>query len=230
MQAATRKRILIEVILDTSDPWSYVGKRRLDEVICASKDVYDVQVRVLPCVLDASLPSAEAIRWLNRLPREPGHFSEDLWRCARKVSLTSSNFRNNNIARRANTVQSHALLRYTERVSSLATQSKLLDLIFNSFLGNGPYPHEETLVVLAKSVGLEPDAARSYMQSRQAHTAIRKESNEYVERGVKQLPFFVMNGKAIMAGFVRKEQLLECFEKCPCQPPQDKILDPSSTL
>ena len=47
-----RKCILVEVILDTSDPWSYVGVQRLHEAARRYADRFDVQVRALPCVLD----------------------------------------------------------------------------------------------------------------------------------------------------------------------------------
>ena len=165
------------------------------------------------------------MRWLRRLPTEPQRFTSELVRCARKVGLSGAKFRNNNVARRVNTTQSHALLRYAERVASLATQSELLGLIFNSFLGDGPFPNESALLKHAAAVGLDVDAARSYMQCREANTTVRMESDDYIKRGVKQLPFLVMNGKAILAGFCKHEVIEECFEKCPMQPPLGKVLD-----
>ena len=272
------KRVLVEVILDVSDPWSYVAWRRLEDTIRMVQSRrahgaelrpggpgsrgsgggygsrrsgglgvfgdfgdfgggkerkkglplgprFDVQTRVLPCVLDPTLPAPDAMRWLRRLPTEPQRFTGELMRCARKVGLAGAKFRNNNVARRANTTQSHALLRYAERVASLATQAELLGRIFNSFLGDGPFPNEKALLEHAVAVGLDADAARAYMQSREANEAVRAESEDYIKRGVKQLPFLVMNGKAILAGFCKREVIEECFEKCPTQPPPEKVLD-----
>ena len=144
------------------------------------------------------------------------------------MGLTGPKFRNNNIARRANTTQSHALLRYTERVASLATQVKLLNLVFNSFLGDGPFPNAKSLLEHAAAVGLDGSAAQAYIESQEASAAMRIESADYIKRGVKQLPFFVMNGKAILAGFCEHEVIRDCFEKCPNQPPREKRMDSSS--
>ncbi len=275
--AAPRKRVLVEVICDLSDPWSYVGKRRLDQVVAqlrrdetahtahaaaaaagsdddnntAAAPAFDVQVRLLPLLLHPDHPPAADLKWRppGVRPLPPETFSPDLWRCAQQVGLGTTQLRSTKLSRRASTVQAHALLRYAEsaelaRVPQptfqfarekarhaqgdtdvtaaqrrqrrlLATQSRLGDLLFNCFLGDGDYPDAKTLAKLAQQVGLDPEAAMRYLESREAEAAIRAESNAYLARGVRELPFFVCNGKALFAGFQAPQVIRQALELCP---------------
>ena len=45
--------------------------------------------------------------------------------------------------------------------------------------------------------------------------SVRVEAARYAKRGVKQLPFFVLNGKAVFAGCQDFETILDAFEICP---------------
>ena len=256
--AAPRKRVLVEVICDLSDPWSYVGKRRLDQVVAQlSRDdddaasAFDVQVRLLPLLLHPDFaPAADlACRLPCARPPPPEAFSPDLWRCAQRVGLSTQQLSSTKLSRRASTVQAHALLRYAESAELarvprttfqfarekshqaqgdtdatavqrrqrrlLATQSRLGDMLFNCFLGDGEHPNLKTLVKLAQEVGLDPEAAARYLESREAEAAVRAESDSYLARGVRELPFFVCNGKALFAGFQSPQVIRQAFEMCP---------------
>ena len=214
-----RKQILIEMIGDLSCPWCWVAKRRLDQVLASSDcaSLYNVQVRNLPFLLNPSLPPAEELKCLHFPPTKPENFSPELLRCALRVGLGSTtNFRANNLARCASTVQAHCLLKFAEQqTDDLGIQYMLVERLFNSFLGNGTYPTIENMLKYVKEVGLNVEQARMFLESREEEGNLRVESLQYANRGVRQLPFFILNGKAMFAGYQDHTIIMQAMKICP---------------
>jgi predicted DsbA family dithiol-disulfide isomerase len=212
-----RKAVLVEMIGDFSSPWCWVGKRRLDNFIRTSrcKRRFDVQVRSLPFLLDPSLLPAEELKCLRCPPSTPSPFSNELLRTATKVGFDLSDFRQANLARLASTVQGHCLLKYAEMELGLAAQNELAEMLYSSFLGTGSYPTLDLLIEYAKRVGMDATKTRMFLETRREEILVRVEAEQYAKRGVKQLPFFVLNGKAVFAGCQDFETILDAFEICP---------------
>lgn len=214
-----RKVILVEMIGDFSSPWCWVGKRRLENVISTQRcsQLFDVQIRNLPFLLNPSLRPAEELKCLKCPPCTPSAspFSNELLRAAVKVGFDRSDFRQENMARRASTIQGHCLLKFAEMELGLDAQNDLAELLYASFLGAGSYPTLNQLIKYGKIVGLDPVKVKLFLETREEEMSVRVEAARYAKRGVKQLPFFVLNGKAVFAGCQDFETILDAFEICP---------------
>jgi predicted DsbA family dithiol-disulfide isomerase len=219
-----RKSILVEMIGDFSSGWCWVAKRRLEKVLSLSEvqEKYDVIVRHLPYLLNSSLPEAEELETMSAgtKPIVPQPFSQELYRIARRMGFKDiGNFRSNNLARSASTLQSHCLLKYCEMVQPYnfsENQLELAEAIYNSFLGNGTYPTLRNLSKMAEEhCGFDSKDVLLFLEQRSEEMLVRKEVYEYNKLGVKQLPFFVLNGKAVFAGCQEEEIMIKALEICP---------------
>jgi len=213
-----RKPILIEIIGDLSCPWCYVSKRRLDLVLASNEcqKRYNIRVRSLPLLLNPEYPPAEELKCLQFPPPKPSNFSPEILRIALRVGLGSTNFRANNLARRASTVQGHCLLKFAEmETDNLLIQHMLSERLYNSFLGDGEYPTLPNIIKLARQVGLDASKAKLFLESREEEANVRMESLQYLKQGVQQLPFFILNGKALFAGCQDHKTIMQAFEVAP---------------
>ena len=218
-----KKNVHIEIIADFSSGWCWVALRRLNAVIHqpSVQLKYNITVRHLPYLLNPSAPEAEELMTMSSStkPPVPSSFSTELYQMAARVQLGNTvQFRSNNLARSASTVQSHCLLKYCEMMlpNDLSMQLKLADEIYNSFLGNGKYPTLQNLSKIAEThCNFEQKKVLQFLETRDEEIQVRKEVYQYMKLGVKQLPFFVLNGKALFAGCQDPQMMQKALEVCP---------------
>ena len=217
MSVPRKKHVYVEMIGDFSSPCSWCGKRQLEKVVLSNEcqEQYTIQVRHLPFVCNPSLPEAEELQTMTP-PNLPPPFPPQVLRSALRVGLGNTVFRANNLARSASTLQSHCLLKFCEQTEpNLKIQSLLADLLYSSFLGNGNYPTMTNIVEHARAVGLDATQARLFLESREEEGLVRSEVDQYAKLGVQQLPFFILNGKAMFAGCQEHAVIMRALEECP---------------
>ena len=81
------------------------------------------------------------------------------------------------------------------------------------FLDGKNIDDEETLIQLAKSIGITEDEAKNALQSDELGYLVKQDMQLAAQLGINAVPFFVINDKYGISGAQQPELFLEALEK-----------------
>ena len=81
------------------------------------------------------------------------------------------------------------------------------------FLDGKNIDDEETLIQLAKSIGITEDEAKNALQSDELGYLVKQDMQIASQLGINAVPFFVINDKYGISGAQQPELFLEALEK-----------------
>jgi predicted DsbA family dithiol-disulfide isomerase len=199
-------RLQIEVVFDLVCPWCYLGTRRLRRALRSRPDVVaDLLWR--PFLLNPDIPPAGLPRQ-EFLTRKFGGEER-----ARRLHATIAElgaaegvpFRFERIRRMPSSLDAHRLVRFAAR-EGLA--EPLVEALFHAHFAEGAdIGHADTLACLAARVGLEPAAARRFLDSGAEADAVHAENLRAHRLGINGVPSFVVGGRHAIAGAQEPEVL-----------------------
>ena len=199
-------RLQIEVVFDLVCPWCYLGTRRLRRALRSRPDVVaDLLWR--PFLLNPDIPPAGLPRQ-EFLTRKFGGEER-----ARRLHATIAElgaaegvpFRFERIRRMPSSLDAHRLVRFAAR-EGLA--EPLVEALFHAHFAEGAdIGHADTLARLAARVGLEPAAARRFLDSGAEADAVHAENLRVHRLGINGVPSFVVAGRHAIAGAQEPEVL-----------------------
>lgn len=199
-------RLQIEVVFDLVCPWCYLGTRRLRRALRSRPDVVaDLLWR--PFLLNPDIPPAGLPRQ-EFLTRKFGGEER-----ARRLHATIAElgaaegvpFRFERIRRMPSSLDAHRLVRFAAR-EGLA--EPLVEALFHAHFAEGAdIGHADTLARLAARVGLEPAAARRFLDSGAEADAVHAENLRAHRLGINGVPSFVVGGRHAIAGAQEPEVL-----------------------
>lgn len=189
----------IDVYADIACPWCYLGRARLKRAL-ADRPGLDVSLNWRPFQLQPDLPS-DGKNFRSVLEKKFGQWNrveqmfERLERLGDEEGLT---FDFDAIEAAPNTKDAHRLILWTQeqdRGDELATR------LFRAYFSEGRNVSvREVLVECAADVGLDPDEARSLLESDRYAQAVRDSQRKAQRRGVTGVPCYVFDDQHAVTG------------------------------
>lgn len=111
----------------------------------------------------------------------------------------------------ANSYKAHLLIQLS-KTKNLANEME--EALFEAqFLDGKKIDDEETLIQLAKSIGITEDEAKNALQSDELGYLVKQDMQLAAQLGINAVPFFVINDKYGISGAQQPELFLEALEK-----------------
>lgn len=111
----------------------------------------------------------------------------------------------------ANSNKAHLLIQLS-KTKNLANEME--EALFEAqFLDGKNIDDEETLIQLAKSIGITEDEAKNALQSDELGYLVKQDMQLAAQLGINAVPFFVINDKYGISGAQQPELFLEALEK-----------------
>jgi predicted DsbA family dithiol-disulfide isomerase len=201
----------IDVVADTTCPWCFIGKRRLERAL-ASRPQRDVEIAWRPYFLNPDVPAEGADR-AEYVARRLGGGE----RAARLFSAVAEvgagediAFRFDRIARMPNTLQSHRLIHYADETG---LQGAVVEALYRSyFLAGRDIGDMEVLADIAAEAGLARDDALAYLRSGADSETIVAADEKARTLGVAGVPCFIIDRRYAVSGAQLPEVFHQVFE------------------
>jgi predicted DsbA family dithiol-disulfide isomerase len=202
----------VEIWSDVVCPWCYIGKRRFETALGRFDHRGEVEVEYRSFELN---PTAE--------PQEQGNLEEAL---ARKYGLSRDQARAMNarveeaaageglqyrldITKRGNTFEAHRLIHLAAMLGLQAAMKERLMAAY--FIEGLPIGDRDTLVELAREVGIDPQRTLRMLDSEEFADVVRADEREATELGITGVPFFVINRRYGVSGAQPPELMLKAL-------------------
>lgn len=204
------EKIKVDIVSDVACPWCYVGKRRLEAALKEWKGA-PVEIEWHPFQLDPSIP-AEGLNRTAYLTNKFGDLERVQEMTDRLVEAGADegitfNFGDKWLA--VNTLPLHQLL-------LIAGQEGFKDALKERFLKayfdeNLPLNDTAVLQEIMNEFGWEAEKTTRILNDDSISYAVKQEIAHYQQRGVKGVPFFIINDKYAISGAQPKSVFLEAF-------------------
>ena len=200
----------IQVWSDVICPWCYLGKRRLEMAL--SEFPAEVKVTYRAYQLDPSpvpqgLPIKEALAAKFGGPARADQMFDHVTSVAAADGLTLDFDR----AIAANTFDAHRLIAWA---TAQDRQADMLDTLQRAHFQDGAdVGSRPALASVAAGIGLDRDAALTYLESDAGTGAVNADLNEARELGITSVPTFVVDGKYAIQGAQETATLVAALEE-----------------
>ena len=199
----------IEIISDVSCPWCIIGYQSLNSALIELDLQDSVVITWKPFELNANMPVegqeiSEHIQQKYCATPEQSAANRANIKARGKAVDYEFNFADD--GRIYNTFDAHRLIHWANKFG-LQTKLKLalFDLYFQQ-QGN-PSDHQ-SLVEVAKGIGLDPIKAGEVLESGQFTNEVRADMNTAQQQGIHSVPSFIFNNKLLVTGGHPKETFI----------------------
>ena len=207
----------IDVFSDTVCPWCRIGKRHL-ELALADWTGEPVTVRYRSFFLDPTIPAEGrdfkahmTAKGGGRIPLE--QFFDTPRQRGAAVGLT---FNFEDIEKSPNTMLSHRLAYLTPE----ARRGEMLDALYAAYFEHGrDIGDMETLIDIAREVGLDGDSVRSALAGNAAADAVLADMDFARQAGISGVPFFIFNNKYAFSGAQPPEMIRRVMDQVAAEMP-----------
>lgn len=202
MAARVTKTVTIDVVSDAICPWCFVGKRRMEKALAATRELgLAVTVRWHPFFLDPGLPDAGTDK-LSRYREKFGEarMAQMLPYMARTGAADGIKFSYG--GKIANTMNAHRIAELAYSRGGAALQNAVMEAMFKFYFeeeGNlGDLPALTDVVVAAGMERKEVDALlKCDALKAEVLTQVR---TLQARHGITGVPFFIVDGKYKLSG------------------------------
>jgi predicted DsbA family dithiol-disulfide isomerase len=204
--------VRIDVVSDVVCPWCFIGKRRLENAIALNPDI-PVEVHWRPYFLNDWIPREGISReqYLTTKFGSPERYKGIAKRVAAAASAEGLTYAMDKISRQPNTLDSHRLIRWAEKIGKAAEmKQRLMDLYFTE---GADLTDRAVLVRAAADVGLDADTIREALASEQDVAEIEREALSAKEARIEGVPCFILGGKFAVSGAQAPEYLAEAIAR-----------------
>ena len=202
----------VDVIADLACPWSYLGKKRLDDALAAVHGPsivtwYPYQVN--PDMPAAGMPFEEYLASKFGKPAALQPALEELESTGKNEGI---DFRFDLITHVPNTLDAHRLMSLAES-QSLDT-SYLADRILNAFFSTGQdISNREVLAEIGAEAGLGHNEVLTTLEDDRSRNIVLAQEAQVRQSGVTGVPDFLVNKRLFVVGAQRTEQLVNVFDR-----------------
>lgn len=227
----TKAKINVDIVSDVVCPWCYVGKRHLDIAIGRMPDV-DFDVRWRPFQLNPQMPKEGMgrVEYMAKKFGEGGptkNFYDDLENVGKSLDI---DFQFEKIEFAPNTLDAHRLIHWAsggdsggEENSKSGAQTTLATRLFEVYFEEGgDVGNRETLVDVAKSLGMNGDLVNELLGSERDVEAINEQVAVAGKMGITGVPCFIIENKFAVMGAQKPDALIEAFESALSDSHEDK--------
>ena len=211
-ETASTATLKVDVIADLVCPWSYLGKRRLDEAL--TRVLGPVLVSWYPFQLNPDMPTGgmdfdEYLRtkFGEREMVEPG--LQRLEAIGRDAGI---DFRFDRIRRVPNTLDAHRLMKLAEERGADAT--RLAESILQAFFTEGrDVSDRDVLAALGARAGLTVAEINRGLEDDLSRQIVLSQEAQVREGGVSGVPDFLINKRLFVMGAQSTETLVGVFDR-----------------
>ena len=202
----------VEIYSDVACPWCYVGKARFERAVVAFAGE-PVEVVYRPYQLDPSAPH-QAVPMMDYLSRRFGArargMADNMIATAQREGLVMDYDRGLSV----NTFDAHRLMRLAETEYGVSVQHALGEALFKAHFSEGRDVGDvDTLVDLAKEVGVDAERARRYLTSGEGTSEVQRDIAEARGLGITAVPTFVFDEKYAIQGAQPTSVFLQALEQ-----------------
>ena len=202
----------VDVIADFVCPWSFLGKRRLDEALAAVRGPSHVTwhpFQVNPAMPEQGEPFDDYLRSKFGDPENLRQGMEALIQSGVREGI---NFRFERIERVPSTVNAHLLMALGQEQE--CNTGVLADLIFHAFFERGQdISNADVLVRLGETVGLDARQIREELDSERLRLAVQANEARARQHGVNGVPDFLINQRLFVIGAQSTSDLVRIFDR-----------------
>jgi predicted DsbA family dithiol-disulfide isomerase len=202
----------IDVYSDVVCPWCYIGKRRLEQALDATRGRGEALVAWCPFQLNPTMPKAGMDRrvYLEAKFGGPGEMKAIQERVAAVGAGVGIDFMFDRIERTPNTFDAHRLIWFAGQHHR---QDEMVDALFQAYFAEGlNIGQAETLVALADRAGLDADNVGRLLRTDEGVEAVRQEESRGHRLGIRGVPYFVLNGGTALSGAQPVETFVSVIE------------------
>ena len=182
-------------------PWCYVGTRRFERAV--EETGIDVDVVYRSFELDPNVPPGEGPPLTEYLARKFGDLSRVQAAHARLTSAGAElgiDFQWSQM-HRSNTFDAHRLLAWALHTSGADAQRALKHALLRAYFTDGrEVADHDVLADLAAEVGLDRDAAASFLAGDVEAEFVRAERDDAFGNGINAVPTFILEGQWMLQG------------------------------
>jgi len=206
-----KARLVIEVVHDLVCPWCYLGVQRLLRTLRRRPDIaYDLVWH--PFLLNPDMPRVGMAR-SDYVVRKFGgeERARRLYHSITEIGQGEGlTFRFERIRRTPSSVDAHRLVRFAARHER--ADDMVMALFAAHFSEGLDIGDIDVLTALAASMGLEPGAARDFLDRDTEFAAVQAENLRAHRLGINGVPCFVLGGRHAIAGAQESEVIARLLD------------------
>ena len=202
----------VDVIADLACPWSFLGKKRLDDALAAVHGPsvvtwYPFQIN--PAMPEKGIPLEE---YIARRFGDPAKLQPAIDELVRTGKEQGIDFHFDRIRRVPNTLNAHRLMNMAEQHG--ANTSVLAEMILNGFFSEGlDISDHDVLAGLGATVGLGNNEVRTTLSDLRSKDIVLSQEAQVRQSGVTGVPDFLINKRLFVMGAQRTENLVNVFDR-----------------
>ncbi|GAB1357873.1 DsbA family oxidoreductase [Cloacibacterium normanense] len=204
----------INIWSDVRCPFCFVGKKKFEKALEKFPHAEKLEITWHSFQLDPQLitqPDVNPYEYFAKVKGitvERAKAMHEGAAMAGKEAGIDFNFDNSKVA---NSYKAHLLIQLS-KTKNLANEME--EALFEAqFLDGKNIDDEETLIQLAKSIGITEDEAKNSLQSDELGYLVKQDMQLAAQLGINAVPFFVINDKYGISGAQQPELFLEALEK-----------------
>jgi predicted DsbA family dithiol-disulfide isomerase len=191
----------IDFVSDISCPWCAIGLKSLEQALERVAGEIEVDIHFQPFELNPGMgPEGQDIaehitEKYGSTPAQQEQSREMIRQRGEDVGFT---FNMSKRGRIYNTFDAHRLLHWAEgQGQQRALKEKLLEAYFTQ--GDDPSSHD-VLVRVAGEAGLDPEQARTVLESNAYADEVRQQEYNWQRAGIRSVPAIVINERHLISG------------------------------
>ncbi|RMF12424.1 MAG: DsbA family oxidoreductase [Alphaproteobacteria bacterium] len=206
----------IDVISDTICPWCFIGKRRLEEALSARPGL-DVEIVWRPYELNPDMPAQGMDRREYMAMKFGG--AEGAAKAYEPVRVAGQSvgisFAFEKMEKVPSTIKSHCLIHWAGEGDQ---QDRMVEALFRAyFLEGRDIGDDDTLVAIAREVGLDGDEIGRKLAAGDDLNLIRTRAQVARSSGVTGVPCFIVDKKYAVVGAQDAAVFVDLFDKLASQ-------------
>lgn len=191
----------IDFVSDVVCPWCAIGLASLEAALARLDGEVNASIHLQPFELDPQMPP-EGVEIAENLQRKYGMGEAELAQNRARIAARGAElgfvFDMKARSRTWNTFDAHRLLHWAaDSGKALALKWALLRAHFTH---GRNVSDREVLVELAAGCGLDPDTARTVLESGAFADEVRQDERFFQERGIRSVPAAVIEGRHLISG------------------------------
>lgn len=226
----TKPKIKIDVVSDVVCPWCYIGKRRLEKAIAQVADQVDVELEYHPFELNPDMPQEgrNQKKYLTKKFGSEAKYQQIVNHVTEVAAQEGLAFDFEKQTISPNTRNAHRLIGFAKKHNN---QIEMKEALMKAYFEQGlDLTQTETLVSIATELGLDHEATRNFINSKEGLVEVTTAEMQNAQRGISGVPFYIINNKYGVSGAQPSEvfvkALLEISEE---NISAEKVCDVEST-
>ena len=192
--------IKVDIVSDVVCPWCYIGKRRMEKAIEEVAGEINVEIEYHPFELNPDAPK-EGRNQKEYLSAKFGSVEKynELTSYVTKVAAEEGlKFDYSKQSISPNTRDAHRIIMYARNEGKqLAAKEAFMKAYFEDGVD---LTRKENLIRIASETGLDQSKVQALLDSNEGLEEVQKEEYVYQQRGVRGVPFFIINNKYGISG------------------------------